>query len=92
MRRGDKFSINTMKTKIAIIALAALLSSCSGLYSGITGQPVPATPVAREGGSPVNVATSDLLQAEVGPKEVVYGLYDTGVVARAVGKVSNSGK
>lgn len=81
-----------MKAPLFIIAACAALSSCSGVISGITGQPVASTPVQREGGTPVNVATADLLQAEVGNKETVYGLYDTGVVARAVGKVSASSK
>lgn len=69
------------------------LSSCSGVISGITGQPVASTPVLREGAAvPVNVATADLIQAEVGDPKKVYGLYDVGVVAGAVGKVTNSGK
>lgn len=76
---------------LAIVATFSL-ASCAGVISGITGQPVASTPVQRIGGTPVNVATADLLQAEVGNKETVYGLYDTGVVAGAVGKVSSSGK
>lgn len=77
-----------MKIIAAILAGASI--SCSGIISGITGQPVASVPVQREGGTPVNIATADLIQAEVGPKDKVYGLYDVGLVAGAVGKVSKS--
>lgn len=86
---------DTMKTIVSLLlllAVASFFTSCSGVIAGITGQTPPVTPVQREGGTPVNVATSDLLQAEVGPKDKAYGLYDIGLVAGAVGKVSRSAK
>lgn len=81
-----------MKIRLTLTAaFAALaLSSCSGVIPGLTGQPVPTTPVKREGGTPINVATSDLVQAEIGPADKAYGLYDVGAVANVVGKASVS--
>lgn len=77
---------------IATLALLAL-TSCSGIISGLTGQPVASTPVLRTGATvPVNIATADLIQAEVSDPTKVYGLYDVGVVAGAIKEVSNSGK
>jgi len=75
---------------LVLALMAIVLASCSGFISGMTGQPVAATEVKREGGTPVKVATADLLQAEAGPKETVWGLYDTGAVARTVGEVVRS--
>lgn len=81
-----------MKTKAAASIIAIALCSCAGVISGITGQPVPATEVAREGGVPFQAATADVLQAEVSPPNIVWGLYNTGQVAGVVAKVTDSGK
>lgn len=81
-----------MKTITAILALC--LNCCVGVLSGITGQPAHSTTVKRDApdAKPVQIATSDLLQAEAGPPEKVHGLYDVGLVAGGVAEVVKSGK
>lgn len=83
--------------KIGLLPLLAAgcclcLPSCAGVLSGITGQAPHSTAVQREGGKPVRIVTSDLLQAESGNPEAVHGLYDVGLVAAGVGKVVDVGK
>lgn len=80
--------------KLILAALTPTFASCTAVLSGLTGQPVHATPVKREApdAKPVQVATTDLLQAESGPPAAVYGLYDVGLVAGGVAKVVDSGK
>jgi len=77
---------------LLLAACSLSLSSCAGIVSGITGQVPHATTVQREGGKPVRIVTSDLLQAESGPPEKVHGLYDVGMVAAGVSTVMDSGK
>lgn len=91
--RGTPPPPNTkMKFLIPIIALS--LNCCTGVLSGLTGQPTHATAVKRNApdAKPVQIATSDLLQAEAGPPEKVHGLYDVGLVAGGVAQVVKSGK
>jgi len=77
---------------LLVAGTALSLSSCAGIVSGITGQPPHATTVQREGGKPVLIVTSDLLQAEAGAPEKVHGLYDVGMVAAGVGRITDAGK
>lgn len=73
---------------------AILFSSCVGTYSGLTGQPIPTTPVKRanvENAPTFNVATADVVRAETEPGKA-WGLYNAGAVADAVGQVVESGK
>ncbi len=82
-----------MKTASLLIILA--LSSCSGVYSGLTGQPIPSTKIKRVEGPAtapeLNVATQDLARAEAYP-DTVYGLYDAGRLAKRVGELQASSK
>lgn len=71
---------NTLQL-LALLLLAAALSNCAALTSAITKQPIPATPVQRAGGPPVNIATADLVQAEAAATSTVWGLYDAGWLA-----------
>lgn len=89
-----KDTMKTLTTIILLAGVASLFTSCSGILSGITGQPVASTPVKRDApdAKPVNIASTDLIQAEWGLPDKVYGLYDVGAVAEAVGKVSSSSK
>lgn len=87
-----------MKIKVILFSLAAfvtgvLLSSCVGVYSGITGAPIPTTPVQRADGTgkPFNVASQDLFRAETQPDKA-WGLYDAGAVSDATRQVVDSGK
>lgn len=91
---STKDTMKNITTIILLACVASMFTSCSGVLSGITGQPVPSTPVKRDApdAKPVNIATTDLIQAEWGVAEKVYGLYDVGAVADAVGKVSKSSK
>lgn len=87
-----KTSLTTTALVIAALALAAFSTSCAGLLSGVTGQPVPAVPVQRvDGDKPFAVAAADVYQAESQPGKV-WGLYDAGAVAAATGQVVESGK
>lgn len=70
-----------MKTAALLITIA--LSSCASINSLITKTPIPTTPVQREGGTPFNVATGDILQAEAAPNKV-WGLYDAGGLVEVV--------
>lgn len=80
-----------MKTIASIIALVGL-TSCAGVISGITGQPVPSEPVVTKDGTVINVASQDVYRAKTAPADTVWGLYDAGAVARQTGEVVNSGK
>ena len=84
-----------MKTKLTGLLFAAIalaLTSCAGLTSGLTGQPIQTVPVQRaEGGVPFQVAGSDVYRAETTPGRV-WGLYDAGTVAATTGQVVESGK
>lgn len=77
---------------LMIACLAVLSSSCTGIMAGVTGQAPSATPVQREGGKPIQVATTDLLQAEAGPPETIHGLYDVAMVAAGFSKIKGDGK
>lgn len=75
-----------------VIIAVFMFPSCSGIMSGITGQPVPTVQVQRIGGStPFNVAAADVAQAETQP-EKAWGLYDTKAVADSIGQVFTSSK
>lgn len=78
-----KTSIITCSIALAAIAVAIVFSSCAGITSGLTGQPIPSTPVQRDGGLPFSVATSDVYRAEAEPL-TVWGLYNAGRVAGAI--------
>jgi hypothetical protein len=69
------------------------LVSCAGVYSGVTGQPIPTTPVHRLDGTgrPFDVATSDVTRAETQPGQA-WGLYNAGAVAARTGQAVDSGK
>jgi hypothetical protein len=87
-----KPSLTTTALVIAALAITALFTSCAGLLSGVTGQPVPAVPVQRvDGDKPFAVAAADVFQAETQPGKV-WGLYDAGAVASVAGQVVESGK
>lgn len=68
--------------KLTLLTILAL-PSCASFNSIITKQPIPATPVQREGGKPFNVATADIIQAETQPQKV-YGLYDAKALSEIV--------
>lgn len=77
------------------VALAALaLTSCAGVMSGLTGQPVPTVSVSRDDGVEFEVALVDVITAEGQPGKV-WGLYDAGQIAdltsqgKALGKSSS---
>lgn len=91
-----KTSLITSALALVAIAAALVFSSCtpamnsalSGVItSGLTGQPIPSTPVQRAGdvtAPPVLVSSSDLALAEAGDPKAVHGLYDAGyLVAKA---------
>lgn len=88
-QKNDSFKVRLLPW-LLLAPVALCFSSCAGVISGATGQPIPSTPVQREGGPPVNVATADLFGAEAAPPTTVWGLYDAGWVARKVGQVSGS--
>lgn len=75
-----------MKTVTTLLALT--ICSCASVNSWITKTPIPSTPVSREGGTPFNVATADVLQAETQP-EKVWGLYDAKGLVEIVGSRSS---
>lgn len=80
--------------KTILILPLALLASCASeaIYSGLTGAPIPSTPVKRlEGGTPINVVSRNLEYAEANPSRV-YGLYDATAVAERVGELQSSSK
>lgn len=79
-----------MKT-IATLA-ACMLTSCAGLISGITGQPVAYEKATLSDGATINVAAVDLIRARQSPPETVWGLYDAGAVARNTAEVIAVGK
>jgi hypothetical protein len=85
------------------MASVCLLSSCTVLGSAITGEPIRASEVARiddPTSEPVQIATSDLLQAEdaaehareTGATPRIYGLYDAGRAAQVAREVIESVK
>lgn len=76
---------------ILLIAACVALPSCAGIGSAISGQPIPAVPVKRDGGTPFNVATADVARAELKPG-VTWGLYNAGAVASAAANVIEAGK
>jgi len=75
------------------LIFTACLPSCAGVYSGVTGLPIPTTPVQRTDGTgkPFDVATTDLRRAETQPGQA-WGLYNAGAVAARTGQVVDSGK
>lgn len=81
---------------IGVLALSAMLPglvSCAALGSAFTGQPIHATPVQRVDGIPFQVATTDIVKAEISPPETIWGLYDAGKTAAMTSEViSYSGK
>ncbi len=89
-----------MKNKLLVVILfvlpaifaALFLSSCAALQSAFTGEPIPVTPVAREGGIPFNVATSDVLRAEASPPGTAWGLYNAGAAAARTREIVEVGK
>lgn len=83
-----KTSIITSLLALAVLGAAIAFSSCAGITSGLTGQPIPSTPVQRDGGLPFSVATSDVYRAEAEPL-TVWGLYNAGRVA---GVIQNGSK
>jgi len=89
-----RFVLNFGTILLALVAITCVLAftGCAGITSAITGQPIHATPVKKEGGKPFNVASSDIARAEVAPPETVWGLYDAGMVARRATEVLETGK
>lgn len=79
--------------KLLALLPLLLITSCASdaIFSGITGAPIPSTPVKREGGTPINVVTRNLLHAEANPTRT-YGLYDATAVAERVGEIQASAK
>lgn len=80
----------------ALLSLSVIcLGSCSGIYSGLTGQPIASAKVKRVEGPAtapeINVALQDLIRAESNPGRV-YGLYDASAVADRVGELQGSSK
>lgn len=91
--RGPRMSAVLLPIGIGTLCLG--LPSCTGIVSGLTGQPVPSVSVQRAGhdDAPViQVAANDMAQAELGDPTTVHGLYDVGQVSAAVGQVVDSGK
>ncbi len=85
-------SIKVLALFLVAGALCGPLTSCAGLGSAITGQPIATVPVQRvEGGVPFEVAASDVLRAETQPGRQ-WGLYDAGLVAAKGQEVIASGK
>lgn len=79
-------------SRYLVLAAALLLSSCSGIYSGITGQPIATEPVTTKDNATLNVASADILRARTSPPDTAWGLYDAGLVARRTAEVIKSGK
>lgn len=77
---------------LILAAFAAAFTSCTGIMSGITGQPILTEPVVTKDGSTFNVASADVLRTKGYPKETAWGLYDAGLVARQTAEVTNTGK
>lgn len=77
---------------LLLAALTMCLNSCAALSSAFTGRPIPTTPVMREGGRPIQVATEDILRAEMAPPETAWGLYDAGAAAARARVVIDAGK
>ncbi|MCW1885513.1 hypothetical protein OKA04_12305 [Luteolibacter flavescens] len=81
-------------TPLWIFALLALFltPSCTGVYAGITGQPIPSEPVKTADGKSFNVASADVLRAKSSPADAVWGLYNAGLVAQRAAQVIDAGK
>lgn len=97
MERIDKDAqdINRSFRLVPLLLLGAavlMLPSCSGILAGMTGQPIPTTPVSRDGGPPIQVATADVLRAETAAPDTAWGLYNAGAVAAQTARVIDSGK
>lgn len=73
--------------------LALCFTSCAGVVSGFTGEPIHTTPVQRADGTGkvIDIATTDLIRAEHRPP-TAWGLYDAGAVAARTAEVVDSGK
>lgn len=70
-----------------------LLPSCAGVYAGVTGEPIPTTPVRRVDGTgqAFDVATADVMRAERQPG-TAWGLYNAGAVAARTAEIVETGK
>lgn len=90
---NKSFRISAILLPMALVFSLAL-SSCAGVTSGWTGQPIPTVPVQRTDGTgrPIDIAASDVLRAEQSPSGTAWGLYDAGAVADAVSPTVEAGK
>jgi hypothetical protein len=96
---GDAFDDGEINGSFRAVATGLIcgsllfLPSCAGVFSGVTGLPIPTTPVQRTDGTgkPFDVATTDLQRAEAQPGQA-WGLYNAGAVAARTGQVVDSGK
>jgi len=80
-----------MKTIASLIAIFAL-SSCAGIMSAVTGQPITTEEVKTADGLTLNIAVIDIARSRTSPPDTAWGLYDAGLVARRTSEVIQSGK
>ncbi|MBB5351361.1 hypothetical protein HNR46_001597 [Haloferula luteola] len=103
-KKNDSFGKLSAILLPLLLAVGFLtLQSCTGVISGLTGQPVASVAVLRldePTAEPFQVATVDVLKAEVAAQKAreagtafpVSGLYDVGTVVDVVAEVVDSGK